>query len=95
LAQVRTTLVDATGPTHMREMQLADSLTFASEAEIVGLWGLAMLAIAVIALLMEKRRNKTARFDRVGWVPWTPIFIFCAMIGAGLLALAVKGIAAG
>jgi len=88
-------LVEAELPTHMRPMDWADFLTFASEAEIVGLWGLALLCMAAFALLAEKRRNKTARFDRVGWMPWTPIFMFSAMIGAGLLALAAKGIVAG
>lgn len=70
-------------------------LTFASEAEIVGLWGAALIGVAIIALFAEKRRNKVARIDRIGWVPWTSIFVFSAMIGAGLIALAVKGLFTG
>ncbi|WP_209347151.1 hypothetical protein [Pontixanthobacter sp. CEM42] len=69
--------------------------TFASEAEIVGLWGLALIGVAIFALFAEKRRNKVARIDRIGWVPWTSVFMFSAMIGAGLIALAVKGIFSG
>ena len=70
-------------------------ITFASEAEIVGFWGLALLALAIFALFAEKRRNRVARLDRIGWVPWTNVFVFSAMIGAGLIALAVKGIFSG
>lgn len=69
--------------------------TFASEAEIVGLWGIALIGIAIFALFAEKRRNKVARIDRIGWVPWTSVFVFSAMIGAGLIALAAKGILTG
>ncbi|WP_235901029.1 hypothetical protein [Pontixanthobacter aquaemixtae] len=76
-------------------MAITHYLTFASEAEIVGLWGLAMFAVAIFALLAEKRRNKVARIDRIGWVPWLNIFLTSAMIGAGLIALAAKGIIAG
>lgn len=76
-------------------MTVHQFLTFASEAEIVGLWGLALLIVAVIALIGERRRMKRARIDRIGWVPWTNIFMVSAIIGMGLLALAAKGIMAG
>jgi hypothetical protein len=76
-------------------MTLHEFLTFASEAEIVGLWGIALLILAVIALWGERRRMKRARIDRIGWVPWTNIFMISAIIGIGLLALAAKGIMAG
>ncbi len=76
-------------------MSLHEFLTFASEAEIVGLWGIALLIVAVIALISERRRMKRARIDRIGWVPWTNIFMVSAIIGMGLLALAAKGILAG
>ena len=82
--------------THMRAaMDLQRFWIFASEAEMVGLWGLGFIVLALLALLAERRRNKHARFDRVGWVPWTSVFVFCAMIGGGLIALAAKGIIAG
>ena len=70
-------------------------ITFASEAELVGLWGLGFIVTALVALFAEKHRNKHARLDRIGWVPWTAIFMVCAMIGGGLIALAAKGIIAG
>lgn len=76
-------------------MNLHEFLTFASEAEIIGLWGIALLIIAVIALIGERMRMKRARIDRIGWVPWTNIFMVSAIVGMGLLALAAKGIMAG
>lgn len=76
-------------------MTVHQFLTFASEAEIVGLWGIALLIVAVIALWGERWRMKRARIDRIGWVPWTNIFMASAIIGMGLLALAAKGIMAG
>jgi hypothetical protein len=76
-------------------MNLHEFLTFASEAEIVGLWGIALLIMAVVTLFGERRRMKRARIDQIGWVPWTNIFMASAIVGMGLLALAAKGILAG
>lgn len=76
-------------------MSLHQFFTFASEAEIVGLWGIALLIISALSLLGERRRMKRARIDGAGWVPWTNMFMASAIIGMGLLALAAKGILAG
>ena len=76
-------------------MDVMHFLTFASEAEIVGLWGITFLLLALVALLGERRRMKRARFDGIGWVPWTPLFLTFAVVGGGLLVLSVKGIIAG
>lgn len=76
-------------------MKLPEFLVFASDAEIVGLWGVCMICVALLALWGERRRMKRARIDRVGWMPWTTLFMASAVIGAGLLALSVKGLAAG
>jgi len=75
-------------------MTLHEFLTFASEAEIVGMWGIALLIVAGLSLFGERRRMKRARIDRIGWVPWTNVFMTSAIIGIGLLALAAKGIMA-
>lgn len=75
-------------------MHVRDFLLFASDAEIAGLWALGLFGLALVALLAEKRRVKRARIDRVGWVPWTAIFLACAVAGAALLALAAKGLLA-
>ena len=70
-------------------------LTFASDADILALWGAAFLLFALVSLVMERRRLKRARIDGVGWVPWTGMFLTCAVVGGGLLAVAVPGIIKG
>ena len=70
-------------------------LTFASDADILALWGAGFLLFALVALYMERRRLKRARIDGVGWVPWTGLFLTCAVVGGGLLAVAVPGIIRG
>lgn len=76
-------------------MELRHFLIFASEAEAVGLWGLGLIVVAACAAFMERRRLKRKSIDSVGWVPWFAISFVCMILGAGLVALSVKGIAAG
>nr|WP_137676177.1 hypothetical protein [Parerythrobacter lutipelagi] len=76
-------------------MPLETFITFASEAEMVGLYGLALIVAAIVTSYLERRRLKRASIDNVGWVPWFAISFVCMILGAGLIALAVKGIAAG
>jgi len=64
-------------------------LLFASDSAVMALWGAGFLVAAVIALAMDRRRHKRDRLgapDRVGWVPWTSVFMLCAVLGGGLLA---------
>ena len=70
-------------------------LTFASEAEILALWGVFFLILAIVAMAMDRRRQKRARIDGVGWVPWTGLFLTFVVVGGGLLAVAVPGILRG
>lgn len=73
-------------------------LLFASEAKAVALWGAGFLAAAVVALVMERRRHRRDRLgapDRVGWVPWTGLFLLGAVMGCGLLAAALPGLLSG
>jgi len=76
-------------------MSIGHFLTFASEAEIIALWGLGFIGIALVATLAEIRRNRRRRIDGVGWVPWRAIFLTSAIIGGGLMLLAMKGLLAG
>lgn len=63
---------------------------FASDAEVAAAVGAALLFCAVLTLLAERRRNRsTARGAAAGWMPWTPLFLAFAMMGVGLLALAL------
>lgn len=67
-------------------------LTFASEADMMALAGAAFWLLAGLALLGDRlraRRERLNRLDRVGFMPWTAIFLACAIIGGGLLALSL------
>jgi hypothetical protein len=69
-----------------------------SDAAQVAWAGGACLVFAVFASLMEWRRARTrnlARLERVGWVPWTGLFLLSAMLGAGLLAMALPAVLKG
>ena len=70
-------------------MKLIDGLRFASDAEVLSLWGAGFLVLAIVCLLMERRRVKRAAINRVGWVPWTGLFLLCTVLAGGLLALGI------
>ena len=70
-------------------------ITFASDAELVALIGTGFLIAALFASLAERRRIKRARIDRVGWVPWTGVFLACAIVGVTMIALGVTGLLKG
>lgn len=69
-----------------------DFLLFASDAELAAYWGAACLFAAVVCLGMERRRMRRTEINRVGWMPWTGLFMAFAVIGGGLLALSVPAI---
>lgn len=71
---------------------VSDEIIFASDAKLLAFWGLGMLVLAAISTLMERRRMKRAAIDRIGWVPWTGLFLTFAVIGGGLLAVALPGL---
>jgi uncharacterized membrane protein len=73
-------------------MKLLHALTFASEAEVAALIGAGFIMLALLALLMDKRRaskRSIERLEKVGFMPWTAIFLGSLIIGGGLLALAL------
>ncbi|MEZ5680125.1 MAG: hypothetical protein R3E14_02395 [Erythrobacter sp.] len=72
--------------------RLPDEILFASDAELMTFWGIAMLVVAGICSLMERRRMKRAQLNKVGWVPWTGLFLTFAVIGGGLLAVSVPAL---
>ncbi len=70
-------------------------LSEAAQLAVVG--GLFWL-MAGVAALMERRRNKArdlARLEKVGWVPWTGLFILAAIIGGGILAMSLPAMLRG
>jgi len=72
-----------------------DFLLFASDAELAAFWGGLFLLIALICMLMERRRYRRREINRVGWMPWTGLFLVFAVCGGGLLALSVPVILRG
>jgi hypothetical protein len=66
-------------------------ITFASDATIVGLWALVCLLMALIALAADWRRARRRQLDRVGCMPWTPLFLLFATLASGLLLVAIRG----
>ena len=76
---------------HLLSM-IASTFTFASEADQVAFLGGLFVTIAILALVMDRlrsRRERVGQLDSVGWVPWTLVFLACAIIGGGLLALSL------
>ena len=73
-------------------MEFLHKLTFASEALTITLVGVAFVLFAVFCLVMDRMRNarrSVERLEKVGWVPWTPLFLASAVIGGGLLAMSL------
>lgn len=71
-------------------MEYLRDLLFASDATLLALTGVGLLALAGFASLMERRRSKARsldRLERVGWMPWTTVFVLCAIAGMGMLAM--------
>lgn len=73
-------------------MKLPDALLFASDAELLAMAGVLLLVLAGFASLMERRRMRRAALNQVGWMPWTAIFLTLAIIGGGLLSVALPAI---
>jgi hypothetical protein len=79
-------------------MDLAAQFELLSDAAQLAWAGGACLAFATFASVMEWRRARgrdLARLERVGWVPWTVLFVLSAMLGAGLLAMALPAVMKG
>ena len=67
-------------------------LAFASDAVWLALAGLGCWIFAVFCLLMERLRNRrrsVERLERVGFMPWTNLFVASAIIGGGCLAVSM------
>lgn len=74
-------------------MNWIDAYELLTDAEQVSVLGGALLVIAAFAALMEWRRSRRrdlARLEKVGWVPWTTIFVLTAMLGAGCLVMSLR-----
>ena len=73
-------------------MDLINQIALSSDAAILAMVGAAFWVLAAFCALMERRRNKgrsLERLEKVGWVPWTGIFVGCMIIGGGCLAMSL------
>ncbi|WP_298465007.1 hypothetical protein [uncultured Erythrobacter sp.] len=73
-------------------MDLLNQIALSSDASILAMAGAAFWVLAAFCALMERRRNKSRsleRLEQVGWVPWTPLFVGCMIIGGGMLAMSL------
>jgi hypothetical protein len=70
---------------------LPESLRFASDATIAGLWGAALLLLSLLAWLGDRRRRRRKDINAVGWVPWRDLSAVTAFGGLVLMAMAVSG----
>jgi len=63
-----------------------------SDAQQLAIIGGCFWVLAGFCALMERRRNKTrnvTRLERVGYMPWTTLFVLCAIVGGGMLAMSL------
>lgn len=70
-------------------MHVPDAILFASDADLLAMWGALLLTLAAICSVMERRRLRRAQINRIGWVPWTGLLLTFAVIGFGLLVVAL------
>lgn len=74
------------------------ALLFASDADRLALLGVVFVLVAVTSWIMDRRRYNRDRIsaaDRVGWMPWTMVFLLSAVTGVGLLAVSVPALISG
>lgn len=74
-------------------MDLIIQFELLSDAVQLAVIGGLFWVFAVFAGVMDRRRAKrrdVARLEQVGWVPWTGMFMGAAMIGGGLLLMALS-----
>ena len=72
-------------------MAVPDFLLFASDATLAALAGGALLLLAIVSGLAERRRLRRQHIDAVGFMPWTAVSFLTFFPAVVLLALAGKG----
>jgi hypothetical protein len=76
-------------------MEFLHRLIFAGDAELLAMIGAGLIGLGLIANLMERRRLRRVRIDRVGWMPWLGLFMGCTVIGGLLLMIATPALLRG
>lgn len=73
------------------ETHLPAFLLFASDATILALVAMAVLALSVLAFWRDRRRRQRREIDAVGLLPWRDIAALTCFAGLVMLAMAVMG----
>lgn len=79
-------------------MQMIRQFELMSDAAQLAFAGAGLWALAVGFTLMERRRARArslSKLEKVGWVPWTTLFVLAAMSGAALLTAALPALVKG
>ena len=64
-------------------------------SDYLAFWGLAAVVLAALAWTGDRRRHRRRNLDRVGIMPWTPIFFLALLAAIVLLGLAARDWIAG
>ena len=78
-------------------MDLLTQFAFSSDAAVLAMVGTGFMLFAAFCAMMERRRNRLRsleRLEKVGWVPWTNLFVGCLIIGGGCLAMSLPALIA-
>lgn len=59
-------------------------------AEMLTLGGVSAVVIAALAWNGDRRRQRRRNLDRVGLMPWTPVFFIALLAAIVLLSLAAQ-----
>lgn len=70
-------------------------LAFASDAKLLAATGVACWLVAGLALVADRRRHARVSLDRVGWVPWTGLFLAMAVCGTMFVLLGSQALLGG
>ena len=76
-------------------MAILHELLFASDAALLGVVGLACLALAALLWLGQVRRQRRHDLDAVGWVPWSGLSLLAFGVGALAVIVAAIGLLKG
>ncbi|WP_369410178.1 hypothetical protein [Erythrobacter crassostreae] len=63
-----------------------------SDAAQLAIAGGGFWVLAAFCSVMERLRNRkrdVSQLERVGFMPWTTLFVLCAIIGGGCLAMSL------
>jgi len=76
--------------TAARAYTLRAEAGLASMTDTLVLCGLAAVALAAVAWTGDRLRRRRRDLDKVGIMPWTPIFFFALLAAIMLLGLAAR-----